>query len=189
MIKNLYVKSDFEAVFLINGAFTECAESISIDDEAVYFITALPLNAAFLPYTVKLAAAEVRSNPELAKVYSLSPSCALLRLSPRYAYVYSPSQASSAAKHADSPVAAFFSAVKGGDFVSARRYLTKELSAAADDEALSAFFDGFSEIFPDPESPENGGAFYLSGEDGNASRFRFKLRAGLIDDVTELGGK
>ena len=81
MIKNLYVKSDFEAVFLINGAFTECAESISIDDEAVYFITALPLNAAFLPYTVKLAAAEVRSNPELAKVYSLSPSCALrLRL-------------------------------------------------------------------------------------------------------------
>ena len=55
MIKNLYVKSDFEAVFLINGAFTECAESISIDDEAVYFITALPLNAAFL---VRAAAAE-----------------------------------------------------------------------------------------------------------------------------------
>ena len=188
MIKNLYVKSDFEAVFLINGAFTECAESISIDDEAVYFITALPLNAAFLPYTVKLAAAEVRSNPELAKVYSLSPSCALLRLSPRYAYVYSPSQAS-AAKRTDSPVAAFFFAVKDGDFVSARRYLTKELSAAADDEALSAFFDGYSEIFPDPESPENGGAFYLSGEDGNASSFSFKLSSGLIDEVTELGEK
>ena len=77
MDKNLYIKSDFEAVYLINGAFTEGTGKIAVDDEEVYFVTVLPLSAAFLPCTVKLTAMKVRSNPELARLYALPSGDAL----------------------------------------------------------------------------------------------------------------
>lgn len=178
----MYVKSDFEAVYLINGVFTEGTGKIAVDDEEVYFVTVLPLSAAFLPYTVKLTAMKVRSNPELARLYALPSGDALLRLLPRYAYVYSPAPRPFPEQSA-LPVPAFFRAVKTGDFTEARRYLTAGLSSAADDETLAAFFDGYTEIFPDPENAPD--VFYLAGDDGTAAGFRFRIRSGLIDDVTE----
>ncbi len=182
MDKNLYIKSDFEAVYLINGAFTEGTGKIAVDDEEVYFVTVLPLSAAFLPCTVKLTAMKVRSNPELARLYALPSGDALLRLLPRYAYVYSPAPRVFPEQSA-LPVPAFFHAVKNGDFTEARRHLTAGLSSAADDETLAAFFDGYTEIFPDPENEPD--VFYLAGDDGTAAGFRFRIRSGLIDDVTE----
>lgn len=178
----MYVKSDFDAIYLINGAFTEGTGKIAVEDEEAYFITVLPLSAAFLPYTVKLTAMKVRSNPELARLYALPSGDALLRLLPRYAYVYSPTPRVFPEQSA-LPVPAFFRAVKNGDFTAARRYLTTGLSSAADDETLAAFFDGYAEIFPDPGNEPD--VFYLAGDDGIAAKFRFRTRAGLIDDVTE----
>lgn len=178
----MYIKSDFETVYLINGVFTEGTGKIAVDDEEVYFVTVLPLSAAFLPYTVKLTAMKVRSNPELARLYALPSGDTLLRLLPRYAYVYSPAPRPFPEQSA-LPVPAFFRAVKNGDFTEARRYLTAGLSSAADDETLAAFFDGYTEIFPDPENAPD--VFYLSGDDGTATGFRFRIRSGLIDDVTE----
>lgn len=182
MDKNLYLKCDFEAVFLINGAFVEGTGKIAADDEEAYFVTVLPLSAALLPYTIKISAMKVRSNPDLARLYALPDGEALLRFLPRYAYVYSPAPRGSAETSA-LPVPSFFCAVKNGDFTKARRYLTAELSSAADDETLAAFFDGYDDIIIDPENAAD--IYYLAASDGNAAKFRFRLRSGLIDDVTE----
>lgn len=182
MDKNLYLKCDFEAVFLINGAFVDRPGKIAADDEEAYFVTVLPLSAALIPYTVKISAMKVRSNPDLCRLYALPTGDVLLRFHPRYAYVYSPSPRNFPEPSAH-PVPAFFRAVKNGDFTEARRYLTRGLSSAADDETLSSFFDGYVDIFPDPDGSAD--VFYLAANDCSAVKFRFRTQSGLIDDVTE----
>ncbi len=177
MYFRLNIKTDYDAVFTINGSFTEGRKTLSLSDDEIYYITVFPLNAALLPYTVKLANGFVASNDELARVCELSPSQRILKLSPRYAFVYA-SGGEKQIKEASLPLR-FFNAVKDGKLSEARSFLTTDLSSSVSLDALSSFFDGFYDLI------ENDGKFYLVDGNGKAAKYRFIIKDNLIDDVSE----
>jgi hypothetical protein len=144
----------------------------------VYYITVYPLCAVFLPYTVKIAGGKVASNLDLASIYELDGKDFALRLLPRYAYVLFSDKEKTQTENLSLPVK-FFSLLRKGEISSARSMLTAELSSSVDDNALASFFDGFTDIV------ENEGKFFLVDGNGKASRYRFILKANLIDDVAE----
>ena len=57
---NLHIKNDFPAVYMLNGVFIESGRRIVIRRDEVTYVTVLPLSAALLPYTVKLAGGKAR---------------------------------------------------------------------------------------------------------------------------------
>ena len=54
----LHIQSDFDCVYSINGEFYERADSITMSEYDVAYITVMPLKFSLLPYTVKLIVAE-----------------------------------------------------------------------------------------------------------------------------------
>ncbi len=178
---NLSIKANFTAVYLINGKFIENAKNLIVrEDEAIY-ITALPLSAALLPYTVQLAGTRIRANAELAKLFKPTPTTAVLVLSPRYNYIYS-----TATVIAPPPttVRSFFNAVKSDDYASARKFLSDELSAGVTDEALADFFSGADDILENEgyvAAPQ--GSYFLMGD--TVRLVTFKMKGSSIDDILE----
>ncbi|MDR0426061.1 MAG: hypothetical protein LBH24_02705 [Clostridiales bacterium] len=183
----LHIKAEFDAVFLLNGLFCEQARSIRHSGAQVLYITVLPLSAVYLPYTVKLAGETARSNGELTRVLRLSDSALLLRLLPRYNYVYTAKPADPAPR---SPlIPAFFDAVKKNELSRARAMMTYELSASVEDGALLHFFAEFSDIvYNDGYVPAPDNSYFLFDEAGKNALFVFHLKNNLIDDITENGG-
>ena len=109
MQTNLFIKSSFESVFLVNGIFLERPKSLIISKQGVTYITVLPLSSALLPYTVKLCGESVASNQELCESVTLSENKMLLLLKPRYNYVYT-----------SQPEASSFSNTKNASFLPGR---------------------------------------------------------------------
>lgn len=175
MTFKLFLKPGFDAVFTINGRFSEGGAVILRRDE-VYFITAFPLCAALLPYTVKLVFGKVASNPDLASIATTANGEGMLVLKPRYAFVYS----GTTAQPENIPLR-FFEHIKNGELDRARDLLTPDLSSAVDNDMLTGFFDGYSALVPD-----NDECCFLLTDEGKAEPYRFKLLHGKIDDVTEL---
>ena len=177
MYFRLTIKTDYDAVFTVNGSFTEARRPLSLRRDEVYYITVYPLCAVFLPYTVKIAGGKVASNLNLASVYELDGKDFALKLLPRYAYVLFSDK-----EHTENDLSLpvkFFSALRNGEISSARAMLTAELSSSVDDNALASFFEGFTDIV------ENEGKFFLVDGHGKGSLYRFILKANLIDDITE----
>ena len=177
MYFRLNIKTDYDAVFTINGSFTEGRKTLSLLDDEIYYITVFPLNAVLLPYTVKLANGFVASNDDLARVSEISPTQRILKFSPRYAFVYA-SGGENPIKEVSLPLR-FFNAVKSGKLSEARSHLTTDLSSSVSLEALSSFFDDYFDLI------ENDGKFYLVDGNGKASKYRFTIKDNLIDDVSE----
>lgn len=171
-----HITAEFPAVFLVNGVFFESAETIEYTESGVLYVTVFPLDAVYNPYTVKLANGKAYSNAELCVVYRLGRDNIYVRLNPRYNYVYAPKSEN---PKPQSLPARFFAYVKSGNIRAARTLMTAELSATVADQALAAFFDTYSDLV------EADGAIYCIDADGNGVPFRFTLRSGLIDDVTE----
>ncbi|MCI8435915.1 MAG: hypothetical protein HFK10_08205 [Clostridia bacterium] len=172
-----HITADFPAVFSINGVFFEDAGEIEYTADGVLYVTVFPLDAVYNPYTVKLSGGRVYANEKQTVVYRLPDAHVYVRMKPRYNYVYA---AKETPQEARSLSERFFRAVTSGNVKAARAMLTAELSASVTDAALSGFFDGFTDLV------ENGGNVYLIDADGNGSRYEFRLRSGLIDDINEL---
>ena len=170
MQTNLFIKSSFESVFLVNGIFLERPKSLIISKQGVTYITVLPLSSALLPYTVKLCGERVASNQELCESVTLSENKMLLLLKPRYNYVYT-SQPLTDKTAVDVPCS-FFDLLKKGESI--------------DDQSLSDFFSGYTRIIRDEgyisQSKNN---YFLISENGQADCFCFTLVGGLIDDVKQ----
>lgn len=185
---NLHIKSDFSAVYLVNGVFIEKADRLVIRKDEVTYVTVLPLSAALLPYTVMVAGGRVRNNEELCRIFALTDKELVMRLAARYNYVYSSEPRSA---HGDKPLTLaqrFFSAAISGDVSSARRFMTPGLSAATDDASLAAFFDGYDEIIVNdgyiPAAPHS---YFLIDRNGKSTLFTFVMKDNLIDDIIERG--
>ena len=184
---NVYfsVKTDFKTVLMVGGNFTEKTRLyLSLDD--VYYITVLPLCAVFLPYTVKIALGKVVNNTDLASIYKMRNGEYVLRLKPRYAYVYSPSD--NDLKNPPSLATQFFRAVKQKDISLARSLLTQDLNASIDDNALLCFFDDFTDIMSQDEDNMSAeqNCSYLVDKHNNVLLFRFSIINGKINDVSEI---
>lgn len=182
----LFIKSSFDTVYLINGSFFEKPNKLVVSSGEIAFITVLPLSAGILPYTVKLSGGKVFNNTDLCSLVKISPEKYLLRFFPRYNYVYAPSQKDQPTT-LDGVVLRFFSAITRGDLILARTCLTSSLSSAITDDALKEFFKPYCDIIDGHGVSGYGeNTFLLVDNTDKITPFRFSLKAGLIDDITEL---
>ena len=185
---NLHIKNDFPAVYMLNGVFIESGRRIVIRRDEVTYVTVLPLSAALLPYTVKLAGGKARCNEELCRVFTLTENDLVMRLSPRYNYVYSPEPQNSSTERTYSPVPRFFTAVIAKDLQDARKFLTQGLASAIDVASLTEFFSDYDDIIANdgyvPAAPDS---YFLIDKKGKATLFSFVLKDNLIDDIIERG--
>ncbi len=176
MYFRLTIKTDYDAVFCINGSFTEARRPLNLRRDEVYYVTVFPLCAALLPYTVKIVDGKARSNEKLATLCALRRDEYTLKLAPQYGFVFAAKEAN--ARPAPLPVL-FFNAVKERNAIKARALLTGGLSSSVGDDALLSFFDGFKDIIIDDDE------YFLISDDDNATRYSFSIKDGLIDDVNE----
>lgn len=179
----LHIKSEFECAYLINGEFYERADSLTMSEYDVVYITALPLKHSLLPYTVKLSGAESVSD-ELCFGTRLDADNYLLCLSPRHMTVYSTASRGYVPPPQSSPIARLFSLVKSGDLTTAYDMLSEELKGTLDKNDLDAFFADFERVVECYW--ENGTRFYLIDKNGVARLHSYTLKDEFIDDIVEL---
>lgn len=176
----LHINSEFECVYYINGEFYERADSLTMSEYDIVYVTVFPLKPTLLPYTVKLNGAENISD-ELASGIRLNPDHYLLTLSPRYMIVYGN------AKHSlpppKSPIARLFSLVKTGDLTAAYAMLTEQLRSTVEKPDLAAFFGDYERIAEC--TWDNSAKFYLIDKNGVAKLHSYTLKDGFIDDIIE----
>ncbi|MCM1367676.1 MAG: hypothetical protein NC184_02550 [Roseburia sp.] len=176
----LHINSEFECVYYINGEFYERADSLTMSEYDVVYVTVFPLKATLLPYTVKLSGAKNISD-ELASGIRLDPDHYLLLLAPRYMIVYGNTK--NALPAPKSPIARLFSLVKTGDVTAAYSMLTEKLRSSIDKNDLCSFFDGFERIAEC--TWEHGSKFYLIDKNCVAKLHSYSLKDGFIDDIVE----
>lgn len=179
----LHIQSEFDCVYLINGELVERADSLTMSEYDVAYITVFPLDTSLLPYTIKLVNADNVKN-EFALGIRLSSEHYLLVLSPRRPIVYK-TTAQQYPAHATSRIGRLFTLVKSGDVSAAYSMLTDELRASIDKKTLEAFFDGYERLVD--RTWELGGAhkFYLITESGVARLHSYALKNEFIDDIAE----
>ncbi len=177
----LHIQSDFDCVYSINGEFYERADSITMSEYDVAYITVMPLKFSLLPYTVKLIGAE-NIKSELATGIRLSSNHYLLSLAPRYSIVYgcAPSNQTPSAD----PVMRLFSLVRNGDITAAMSMLSSDLKTAIDPTTLREFFAPYERAVAC--NWESGNKFYLIDKNGAAHLHSYRITDGFIDDLTEL---
>lgn len=177
----------FPAVFTVNGVFFESVTKLKAEPSDSLFITVFPLDAVYLPYTVRIGGGEAFANAALTKIYRLRDNRFLVRFLPRFNYVYSPVRHEAANKNG-SVVKRLFEAVKERDLSAARSLMTKELSASVNDNALAEFFDGYVEaVDNNGYLPTDGDSFFLIPDSGKAAElFKANLKNGLIDNIEEV---
>ncbi|MCH5165974.1 MAG: hypothetical protein J1G01_06200 [Clostridiales bacterium] len=176
----LHIKSEFDCVYTVNGEFYERADSLTMSEFEVVYITVFPLKHTLLPYTIKLNGAENIRN-ELACGIRLSPEHYLLSLAPRYIIVYGTASASQ--PPAKTHIARLFSFIKNGDIAAAYSMLTDELRANIDKATLSSFFSGYERLAECDW--ESGNKFYLIDKSGVAKLHTYTLKNEFIDDIAE----
>jgi len=182
------IKPDFACVFLLNGAFAEHADGFAYGANDPLYITALPLSAHLLPYTVKIAGSRPLCNEKLCAAFT-ADNRLLIKLFPRYNYIYSPSKQDGAVCAGITSAERLFSAVKQKNFNAAKKYLSEGLSATIDNAGLEAFFNDYTAIVKDDFSKGSGNftensGYYLINADGKGTLFRFETAEGLIDNIT-----
>lgn len=177
----LHIQSDFDCVFSVNGEFFERADSITMNEYDVAYVTVFPLKFSLLPYTIKLVGAE-NIKSELATGVRLSSEHYLLSLAPRYSIVYG--CAPSAPVISPDPISRLFALVKNGDIIAAMSMLSPDLKTAIDKTMLEEFFAPYERIAECKW--ESGTKFYLIDKNGAARLHSYALKDGFIDDLTEL---
>ena len=179
-----HIKSAFRCVYLLNGVFVEKADDFKYDAASPLYITALPLNAHHLPYTVKISGLAAQSNEHLVSVYKLPEHNCYVKLAARYNYVYS-------TEHRETPdklgfVESFFLDIRHGNLSSARTKMTQTLSASIDDESLREFFDDYTDIIENNVSKNLPDSFFLIDKNDVGALFRFEIKDGLIDNIVQI---
>jgi len=182
---NLKIAAEFDAVYLVNGELSESSEFSYGQDDVVY-ITILPLDAALLPYTLKMVGGGVKNNSALAKSYRLNAGEYHLKLLPRYNYIYSVENTAASNSYAANFAPAskpqrFFDLVIKKKLAAARELLSDDLNQSIDDASLGAFFAGFFDMVPGSAT----GDYYLINRDNCGVLYNFALVGGLIDNIIE----
>lgn len=182
-----YFDCCFPTVYLVNGVFFENVSALKSAPGDSLYITLLPLDAVYLPYTVRVGGSEIYANSALCKLYKLPGGRVYVRFLPRFNYVYSP------VRHdvkPTSPSAAkrMFDAVKAANIPAVRSLLTPALSASVDDNSLLEFFDGYSDVLENNGYvPAGKDTFFLIPDDGStATLFKAEFKDGLIDNISEV---
>ena len=158
-----------DSVYLLSGTFFEGNVFTTTPDNVIY-ITILPLDSRFLPYTVKLIGHKCDS--ELALSCKLSENEYAIKLGRRF-FVYSP-------KHANVPddvSCSFFYYVKGGHFDFARDLLGSGLSGLSEQE-LSAFLDDYTDLICVKDK------YYAVDKGGVGHLCAFEYKNGKIDNIS-----
>ena len=168
------LKSDYDCVYTVNGKLTE-GGTINLDDSGIYYITVFPLNAVFLPYTVKTVGAKVCTNKDLCVRISAKDGIYLL-FCKRYPYVYAPTPFC----EESGSVCDFFSLVKQNRIDKARTYLSESLSKSVSDENLRGFFEKYEYIVKGDEQD----LWLLATKNGEGEYFTFVMKNGFIDDIS-----
>ena len=166
-------KSDFECVYTINGVFFE-GGTTNLDENCVYYITVYPLNAVYLPYTVKTVGNKVYTNKDLC-VFVKSERESFLLFCKRYAYLYAPTPFC----EESGIVGEFFSLIKQNKLDKARGLLCRELDKSVSDDALCGFFEKYEYIIKSEEKDK----WILSTRQGEGQSFTFVVRNGFIEEI------
>lgn len=175
----LHIKSEFECVYLINGVFCETADSLSMSEYDVVYVTALPLKHTLLPYTVKINGAQNIAS-ELATGIRLDPDNYLLSLAPRYIIVYGNAKP---LPPPATPITRLFSLVKNGNLPAAYAMLSDELKRAISQAALGSFFAPYERIAECTWT--DGNKFFLIDKNGAAKLHAYSVKDEFIDDIIE----
>lgn len=177
----------FPAVFTVNGVFFESLAKLKSGFGDSLYITVFPLDAIYLPYTVRLGGGEVFANSTLTVMYMLKKEHYYVRLLPRFNYVYSPVR-HEPLRRGTSAARRLFEALKEKDVAAARAMLTSELSASVDDKSLLEFFDGYRDLVENNNYISGiGESFFLIPDSGEcATLFKVDSQNGLIDNIGEV---
>ncbi len=167
------------SVLLLNGSFVQSAQSVRYSSNEPLFVTVLPLEAMYLPYTAEILNGKALSNKSLAVCCDMGDGHFYIELKPRCAYVFSP-QTPVSVPSASAP-AQLLAFVREGNFSAARSMLTSELSDSISDEALADFFDGVIAVRENTFTPQKG--YLLVKSDGTAPRCDIAMRGGLIENI------
>ncbi len=167
------------SVLLLNGSFVQSAHSVRYSSDEPLFVTVLPLEAMFLPYTAEILNGKALSNKSLAVCSDMGNGHILVELKPRLAYVFSP-QTPVTEPVASAP-AQLLAFVREGNFSAARSMLAPDLSDSISDEALADFFDGVLSVRENAFTPQKG--YLLVKSDGTAPRCEITMRGGLIENI------
>lgn len=170
---NILLLPEIDSVYMINGNFSE-VDKFSIASDAIVYVTVLPLDAMYMPYTVKLLGAKPKSNDDLAISCKISEREYAIKLGKRFASVYNKG-------HSVLPediCKRFFYSVKGGHFGIATSMMTNELGANLNEANLTAFFLDFTELILVKNS------YYLVDKTGVGHQCRFYIKDGKIDNIT-----
>lgn len=178
-----YIESEFACVYLINGVFRETAGLFDYPKSSPLYITALPLKALLLPYTIKITGGVALDNENLIESYKVGDDKFVVKLKERHNYVYSPiyrttSQSSCGVAYD------LFSMVKLGKLDVARSYLTNELNNCIDDDSLIGFFQPFTNIFTNKFPDINAG--YLLIAEKKCEAYNFTFSGNLIDNIEQV---
>lgn len=176
----LHIQSEFDCVYSINGEFFERADSITMSEYDVVYVSVFPLKHSLLPYTVKLCGAE-NLKTELAYGIKLSSDHYLLILSPRHMIVY---ESSAKQTPAAGRISRLFSLVNSGNIDTAYAMLSDGLQRSIDKPTLESFFSGYERITECPWD-KNGNKFYLIDKNGTAKLHSYTLKNEFIDDIVE----
>ncbi len=168
---NIMLLPETESVYLIGGGFFEGDSFVCSLGEVVY-LTVLPLDARYLPYTVKLIGNKVASNEGVAFMCKIGENEYALKLGLRYSFIFS-------AKHSNMPgdmCCRFFYYVKGKHYASAFELLSSGLVMGERD--LEAFFNEYTEIFKVRDR------YFLMDDRNVGHECVFAFKDGKIDNIS-----
>lgn len=180
----IYIKTSYKSVFLLNGTFVEKVEGLKYNFKEPLYITVLPLCAQFLPYTVKILGTKILANDSLCAVYSLPPDKLLIKLAPRYNYVYTPEHKENPSPKKEAEI--FFFKLKSGNLSAAREMLTPPLNDSIDDDSLRGFFDDFSDIVKNDYTDKSNSTYYLIDKENKGVLFEFVMDGYLIENIIQV---
>lgn len=168
---NIVLLPETESVYLLNGEFLE-GESFVIEDDAVVYLTALPLDARFMPYTVRLIGGSVACEGP-ALMCKIGHNKYALKLDKRYGFAFS--------KHKNEPTdlcARFFYYVKGKHFGFASEMLSKELRNGLGEAEMSAFLHDYIDLIKVSDS------YFAVDKAGCGHRCFFSIKDNKIDNIS-----
>lgn len=169
---NIMLLPDVPSVYLIDGRFYEGDRFIASTDTVVY-LTVLPLDVRFVPYTIKLMGHKVIDNDSIAFSCKIGDREYALKLGKRYS-VFSP-------QHKNEPddlFCKFFYYVKGKHFSFAIEMLSRELASGLNESELSAFLADYTELIKVKDS------YFAVDKQGVGHRSVFTVKDGKIDNLS-----
>ena len=170
-----------DSVLLLNGSFVQSASSVRYPADEPLFVTVLPLDATYLPYTAEILGGKAVSNQNLALCCDMGNNHYYIELKPRSAYVYAQSRFRTAAPSIATVPAQLLDFVKSGNYAAARSMMTGELNESITDEALADFFEGVLAIRENVYTPARG--YLLIKDDGTAPLCDIEIRNGRIENI------